>query len=355
MTGGQKRRKPEKASRRSRPWLRVAAWALGGMMLVAGTTAGIGWWRYTMPGPLLESRAIVIPHGGYASTVAVLQQADALRSTQLDRTVFLAALRLTRHDGQIHAAELAFPAHASIRTLLDVLRHGKPVLHPLTIPEGLTASQILTIVNAAPFLTGHVEALEEGTVLPETYRSLRETDRTALIARMQQAMQREVERVWQGRDTALILTTPQQLVILASVVEKETGVASERPRIARVFLNRLARGMKLQSDPTTIYALTKGVTPLGRPLTHADLAVASPYNTYVSTGLPPTPICVPGTAALEAVAHPATGDDLYFVASGNGEHRFAVSLDDHNRNVRALRTLRGTNGERHPTDQKPAQ
>nr|WP_242011456.1 endolytic transglycosylase MltG [Acetobacter fallax] len=326
---------------RRRLWRTVIAGVLGCGVL-AGAGAGAGYWRYTTPGPLPATTPLVIPPGGYASTIAALQRGGVLRDNPVDVDVFRAAILLTRHDGQLHAAELQFPAFASMRDILNVLRHGQPVRHPMTIPEGLTAKQILALVNEAPLLTGHAGLPGEGETLPQTYYYLRGMARAALVGRMKLAMQREVERVWEGRDPSLPLRDPEQLVILASIVEKETGLPEERPHVARVFLNRLRLGMKLQADPTTIYALTDGAGRLGRPLTHADMATQSPYNTYVTIGLPPAPICSPGLASLEAVAHPAQGDDLYFVASGDGAHRFTASLDEHNHNVEALRKVRGS-------------
>ncbi|WP_232091661.1 endolytic transglycosylase MltG [Acetobacter aceti] len=323
--------------RKRRPLLRIGAGLLAAVVLTGGAIGGAGWWRYTAPGPLPVAAALDIPHGGYASTIAALQQGHALSANGLDGYVFRAAIALTRDEGQLHAAELMFPAHASMRDILSVLRHGKPVLHQLTVPEGLTASQIMVLVQAAPFMKGTVAALGEGEALPETYSYLRDSDRTALVTRMKQAMQRQVEAVWKGRDPSIGLTDPTQMVTLASMVEKETGLPEERPRIARVFLNRLSKGMKLQSDPTTVYALNGGAGPLGRPLVRSDLAFQSPYNTYVTVGLPPGPICSPGLAALQAVAHPASGDELYFVATGSGGSHFASSLDEHNRNVSAFR------------------
>lgn len=332
----QKKRRTAPARKR-RSWLRTGAGVVAAVLLTGGAVTGAGWWRYTAPGPLSSPIALNIPHGGYASTIAALRQGQALSFGVMDDYIFRTAIALTRHEGQLHAAELMFPAHASMRDVLSVLRHGRPVVHQLTIPEGLTASQITALVEAAPFLKGGITSLAEGEALPETYSYLRDSDRAVLIGRMKQAMQRQVETVWNGRDPSIGLSDPAQLVTLASMVEKETGLPEERPRIARVFLNRLGKGMKLQSDPTTVYALNGGAGPLGRPLVHSDLMIQSPYNTYVSMGLPPGPICSPGVAALQAAAHPAAGDELYFVATGSGGSHFASSLDEHNRNVSALR------------------
>ncbi|MBB3881194.1 endolytic transglycosylase MltG [Acetobacter oeni] len=337
-TDGAKKQTAGKPRRRS--WPRRLAGLLAGSLLLGGSLAGVGYWRYVAPGPLPASTPLVIPPGGYTSTIAALQHGGAVRDNPVDTWLFQTAIILTRRDGQLHAAELQFPAMGSMRDILFVLRHGQPVRHPITIPEGLTAKQIAALVNDAPLLTGHLDVPPEGEVLPQTYNYLRDMPRTTLALRMKLAMQREVVRIWTSRVPSPELRDPEQLVILASIVEKETGLPEERPHVARVFLNRLRLGMKLQADPTTIYALTDGAGHLGRPLTHADMSIQSPYNTYVTAGLPPTPICSPGVAALEAVAHPAPGDDLYFVASGNGTHRFTASLDEHNHNVDALRALR---------------
>lgn len=345
---GKNRKKSPQPKKRFR-WGRL----LGGLLLFTGVSggalAGAGWWRYTMPGPLPASTVLVIPHGGYASTITALQHGQALEANPFDTFVFRAAIALTRKEGQIHAAELLFPAHASMRDLLNVLRHGKPVLHQLTIPEGLTARQITALLEAAPFLKGATPHLVEGEAFPETYSYTRDTDRAVIVARMKLAMKREVDAVWEKRDPSLSLKNPAELVTLASIVEKETGLPDERPHIAQVFLNRLKAGIRLQSDPTTIYAMNDGAGPLGRPLVRSDLAVQSPYNTYAVTGLPPGPICSPGMASLQAVAHPLTGDDLYFVATGNGGHNFAASLDEHNRNVAAFRKGRDSSA---PSEEK---
>jgi UPF0755 protein len=197
---------------------------------------------------------------------------------------------------------------------------------------------VLAEVAAAPTLTGPVPTdIAEGTIWPDTYFYSYGDSRAALVTRMTRAMTKELEALWARRIDGLPLKSPDQAVILASIVEKETGIASERTHVASVFYNRLKQGMKLQSDPTVIYAITKGEKPLGRPLSHADLDIVSPYNTYVVAGLPPGPIANPGQAAILAVLRPARTKDLYFVADGSGGHAFADNVTAHNRNVTRLR------------------
>ncbi|MCI1697511.1 MULTISPECIES: endolytic transglycosylase MltG [Acetobacter] len=315
-------------------------WSGGGVfVLVAGMglTAFSGWQSYTSPGPLSTDQDIVVPHGNYATTLSALQNAGVVPTNWWSSRVFSIALVLTRRDGQLHAAELHFPAYASIEQTLWILRHGKPVQHKLTIPEGLTAWQIQTLIQAAPLLTGDTPLPEEGSTLPQTYTYLRNSSRKDLLVHMQTSMAQTLKQVWAERESGLPLSNPQELLTLASVIEKETAQPDERPSVARVFYNRLQKNMKLQTDPTVIYAITQGKPPLDRPLTHTDLQTVSPYNTYVYTGLPPGPICSPGKAALEAAAHPAKGDMLYFVANGTGGHNFAATLGDHNHNVLLLR------------------
>ncbi len=273
---------------------------------------------------------------GVDAAIAALQHYRALPSGAAPRLAFRVAIVLTRRDGPIHAGELAFPAHASPRALLEVLRTGRPVQHALTIPEGLTAAQIATLLEDAGALSGATPVPQEGEVLPETYAYERGSSREALLGRMREAMRERLSAVWRARDPDLDLGTPAQLLTLASIVERETALAAERPLVARVFLNRLRLGMRLQSDPTVAYAASGGLG-LSRPLRHADLAQQNPYNTYAVAGLPPDAICAPGIASLRAVAHPAPGEALYFVADGSGGHAFASSLAEHQRNVARLR------------------
>jgi UPF0755 protein len=287
------------------------------------------------PGPLAESRDVVVPRGSVAQVAGALQQAGVIANP----IVFQAAVWTSAERGQLHAAELSFPAHASLRQVLTVLRTAKPVEHRLTIPEGLTAKQITALLNSTPAATGHVEVREEATLLPETYAYEYGTSRQALLSRARRALDRDLDQAWADRAPGLPLSTPYQALILASIVERETAVPEERPQIAAVYLNRLRRGMRLQADPTVAYAESDGAGSLDRPLSRADLDDPDPYNTYRHGGLPPGPICAPGLASIQAVLHPADSDALYFVADGNGTHAFARTAAEHDRNVAKWRAL----------------
>ena len=303
----------------------------------------------TRPGPLPQSADLVVSHGHLRDVALQLQRDRVLPAGDAQRLLFMALARLSARRGALHAAELRFPAHASMLDALAVLRHAKPVQHELTIPEGLTAAQIAELVAAAPALTGGFDLPAEGAVLPETYAFELGTSRAALLARMQAAMQRALAATWAGRDPSVPLARPEQMLALASIVERETGLAAERPLVAEVFLNRIRQSMRLQSDPTVSYGAGGGLGSLPRPLTRSDLAQPSPYNTYVIPGLPPGPISAPGLASLQAVAHPAIGDLLYFVANGTGGHAFAASLPDHLRNVAQFRAIEAARPGQTPT------
>ncbi|AHI24859.1 aminodeoxychorismate lyase [Komagataeibacter xylinus] len=317
----------------------LAAFGLVFLVLVlsALATAFVGMRHYEAPGPLTEQRTVVIPHGGTEQVLLTLQQAGIVDAGPLTRRVFEAATALTRVDGAFHAAELVFPAHASIQQVLFVLRHGRPVVHRLTVPEGLSAIQIANLLEHASYMDGSFPFPAEGAVMPLTYDYEWGMPRAQMLARMQRAMDRALDQAWEGREVDAAIMNRHDLLVLASMIERETGNPAERPIVARVFLNRLHQGMRLQSDPTVVYGLNQGAGPLGHALSHADLMQPTAYNTYVIAGLPPGPICSPGAAALEAAAHPAQGDQLYFVANGHGGHDFAATLGDHNRNVSAFR------------------
>jgi UPF0755 protein len=253
---------------------------------------------------------------------------------------FVAAAFLTGKKSELKAGEYLIPAHARPIDIVHLLASGKVIIHQVTIPEGLTVRQIIEVLKADPNLTGEIMILpEEGTLLPETYVYLLGESREKMLAQMQQAMIRALEATWKNRRQTTPLQTPNDLLVLASIVEKETGVPEERPQVAAVFLNRLKTGMKLQSDPTVIYGLTLGEKPLGRLLTLNDLKHQSPYNTYVIPALPPKPIACPGRKSLEAVINPSSSKDLYFVANGTGGHTFSATYDKHTQNVKEWRKI----------------
>ncbi|MFA6280037.1 MAG: endolytic transglycosylase MltG [Bdellovibrionales bacterium] len=284
-----------------------------------------------LPGPMKESKTVIIPRGSSVQEIAtLLDQNDVL----INPLLFRLASRLMAKD-QLKAGEYAFAVGMNVLDVTGALREGKTVLRQITAPEGLTSHEITTILQSASALTGTIKDVpREGSLMPETYRYSYGDSRESVIARMQSEARAMLEELWKNREETLPLKTPQDALILASIVEKETGKhASERPLVASVFINRMRSSMPLQSDPTVIYALTGGTGALGRTLTHADLMSSSPYNTYVNAGLPPTPICNPGRAALMAVLHPEKSDFLYFVADGTGGHAFAKTLTEHNKNV----------------------
>ncbi len=306
-------------------------------LLVGGATIGGLWVRSLpdRPGPLTEDRDVVIAPGGVAEVSETLQRAQVIDSPLR----FKVLVWLTQQEGSLRAAEFAFPAHASLRQVVTILRTARPVDHFVTIPEGLTASQVKAVLNRAQAAAGTVETIREGSVLPQTYAFERGLARTAILARAQAAMDRELDQVWSSRSADLPIASPRELLIVASIVERETSRDDERARVAAVYLNRLRIGMKLQADPTVVFAASGGSGVLDRKISRGDLDRDDPYNTYRNAGLPPGPICSPGGASLRAVAHPAKTDDLFFVADGQGGHVFSRTADAHARNVARWRSL----------------
>jgi UPF0755 protein len=284
---------------------------------------------YTTPGPLPQPADIVVPTGGSHEAAEALLHARAINHP----LIFRLAAYATHGQGPLHAGEFRFPAHASLAGVLDVLRHAAPVQHHVTIPEGLTGAQIAKILNAAATATGQVAPPVDGTVLPQTYDYLWGTPRREILQRATAAMQTELSTAWAGRAPGLPLATPEEALTLASIVQQETPLPAELPKVAGVYENRLRQGMKLQADPTVIYAASNGAQSGGKEITKADLELASPYNTYMNAGLPPGPICAPGAAALEAVLHPEVSDNMYFVATGHGGHVFSHFFKDQLRNI----------------------
>jgi len=309
--------------------MRAVLLIAGSLMLLAGGAGLYAVRSYDAPGPLQVANVVRVPRGGLDQVAEALVQEGVVRSPSALR----AAAIVTRGQGAIHAGELEFPAVASLRQVLEVLRTARPVQHRLTIPEGLTAAQVAMLLDRAPALEGNPAMPEEGRLLPETYAYERGTARAVLVERGRVALDRALEHNWAARNPAVPLDTPQDALILASIVERETARPEERPRIAAVFLNRLRRRMRLQSDPTVVYGASGGAGVLEHGLTKADLERSDPYNTYRIPGLPPGPISMPGLASLRAVTQPADTDELFFVADGSGGHVFARTAEEHLRNV----------------------
>jgi UPF0755 protein len=282
-----------------------------------------------IPGSLAETTTIIVPHGATVHEIAGIFDKNGII---INPFIFRLAARLVGHN-QLKSGEYEIPPHASAADIALMMLEGRSVIHLFTAAEGLTSAEIAKLLKDNPALFGDFKSPAEGSLLPESYRYSYGDTRTAVIARMQKAMQETLDELWPKRDPNLPIKTPAEAVIMASVIEKETGKATERPRIASVFYNRLRQNMRLQSDPTVIYAITQAKGPMDHGLNHDDLAFASPVNTYTSDGLPPQPICNPGRASLEAALHPETSDYLYFVADGTGGHVFAKTLAEHNMNV----------------------
>jgi UPF0755 protein len=310
------------------------------LLIIAGLGGGAWWYAHrawTAPGPLAEPAQIVVPRGG----TTIIAEALAERGVIADPRAFLAAVWLTRGEGAVRAAEFTFPARASLRDVLEILRKARPVQRRVTIPEGLTARQITAILERAEGLTGEMPEIAEGEILPETYSYQFGDTRAAVVRRAEQAMEQALAEIWAARQPGLPIATAREALILASIVERETGRGDERGRVAGVFINRLRRGMMLQSDPTAAYAAADGGL-LERPLTRADLDRDHPFNTYRIRGLPPGPIASPGRDSLRAVTRPEATDFLFFVADGTGGHAFARTLEEHNRNVARWREIERT-------------
>ena len=293
-----------------------------------------------LPGPHGVTVRVMLQSGASSRTIASnLAEAGVLRSGLL----FLLYVRVMGESVNLKAGEYDIPAGANMPAVLRVVTAGEIVLHSITIAEGLTSMQIVKLLRDEDVLAGKVTLPKEGTLLPETYKVARGTTRSALIARMQAAQKTALDELWRRRHKNLPFKTKREALILASIVERETGVGSERPLIAAVFVNRLKKRMRLQSDPTIIYGIVGGEGKLGRPIRRSEIRRKTPFNTYRINGLPPTPIANPGRASIGAVLNPADSKALYFVADGSGGHAFAETLDAHNKNVRRWRQIEKQN------------
>lgn len=292
---------------------------------------------FEQAGPLTAEKSVVVKRGQGSSAIAELLSREGAISND---KVFLIGLMLHDASSKLKAGEYRIEPRASMQQIMDKLIAGKSVQYKITIPEGLTTTQILARVDEQEILVGKVKkAVAEGSLLPDTYSFTRGTTRQEIINRMKSAQDKLLESVWPKRAEELPVSSPYEALILASIVEKETAVASERRQVASVFVNRLKRRMRLQSDPTIIYGLVGGQGTLGRPILKSDIAKPTPYNTYQIDGLPPTPIANPGKAAIAAVLNPAETRYLFFVADGTGGHTFASSLAEHNLNVSRWRQI----------------
>ncbi len=295
-------------------------------------------WSYQGPGPKAESgevTTVMLRRGaGVTEIASTLERAGVIGSS----AIFVAAAQLTGAGTSLKAGEYEFPSRASMARIMADIRDGKVVRHQITIPEGMTSKAAAEALAGIPELTGVAPEPPEGAILPETYQFERGEDRAAVLKRMMDARDELLAQLWRARQPGLPITSPEEAVILASIVEKETGIAEERPRVAAVFVNRLRQGMKLESDPTIIYGLTGG-KPLGRGLRASEMAQPNPYNTYQIPRLPPGPIANPGREALAAVLDPPQTTDLFFVADGTGGHVFAQTYEQHLKNVAQWRAI----------------
>jgi UPF0755 protein len=319
------------------------------VVLVSLAGAGIFYYAlstYQKPGPLEANTNFVVREGmGIASIADSLERNGIIEDARVFRyvtTVHLGYMGSSESRRSLKAGEYEIKAHATMQDVADILESGKSILYSVSMPEGLTVRQMTLRLAEDAVLEGDVPAdlPPEGSLMPDTYKFSRGTKRQEILSQMRSAQEKLVNQIWERRDPDLPIKTKEEFVILASIVEKETGKDDERAHVASVFFNRLQKGMRLQSDPTIVYGLFGGEgKPSDRPIFKSDLAKDTPYNTYRIKGLPPTPISNPGRAALEAVANPWRTKDLYFVADGTGGHVFAATLEEHNANVRRWRRI----------------
>jgi UPF0755 protein len=308
------------------------------LMIGAGVSYYYGRQILESAGPLKEDKVVNIPaRAGKRDISDALQKEGVIN---VNPWIFIGSVYALKASSDLKPGEYLFQKHASLRDVIGTIVEGKVVQHAITVPEGLTSEQIVARLSDNDIFAGSVREIpREGTLLPETYKFPRGTTRDQVVQRMQQTQKRVLAEIWERRNPDIPVKSPEQLITLASIVEKETGRADERSRVAAVFTNRLRQKIKLQSDPTIIYGLVGGRGTLGRPIKRSEITAPSPYNTYVIEGLPPGPISNPGRASLEATANPARTRDLFFVADGTGGHTFTETYDAHQKNVAKLRAM----------------
>ena len=333
---------PPKRSERARNPFVVIGNAIITILILLMIGAGVAYYygKQTLEsaGPLREDRVVNIPaRAGKRDISDVLQREGVIN---VNPWIFIGSVYALKASSDLKPGEYLFQKHASLRDVIGTMVEGKVVQHSITFPEGLTSEQIVARLTDADIFTGGVREIpREGTLLPDTYKFPRGTPRDQVIQRMQQTQKRVLAEIWERRNPDIPIKSLEQLITLASIVEKETGRADERSRVAAVFTNRLRQKIKLQSDPTIIYGLVGGKGTLGRPIKRSEISQPSPYNTYVIEGLPPGPISNPGRASLDATANPARTRDLFFVADGTGGHTFTETYDAHQKNVAKLRAM----------------
>jgi len=330
---------------------------LGIMLVVLFSLVWLaGFVTYRLPGPLMADKIIVIEAGKGSEGIADQLLAEGI--IRGPKWFFLAAITVTGQRGILKAGEYEFTPGQRMAEVVRKLAIGEVVVHKITIIEGSTVFAAMEQIRTAEGLSGPMPpAPPEGTLFPDTYFFSRGDSRLVLVTRMQEESRKALHEIWADRNENLPpeISNESALLTIASIVEKETAVPAERERIAGVFANRLRRNMKLQSDPTVVYALTNGQRELGRELNLNDLQTQSPYNTYVAPALPPGPICIPSRASLRAAAHPEVNDYFYFVANGRGGHAFAKDLAEHNQNVLNWRRIQSEERLRQATDGRQGQ
>jgi UPF0755 protein len=330
---------PPKRKKRSEGLSRLSgllSFALIAAVIVLGAF-GFAMIEARKPGPLTADTILLIAREDDGGSIP-----DQLANAKIIESPlwFNLTLLLDGNRGKLKRGEYLFKAHMSLRETEDVLISGKVVLHKVTIPEGLTSDQVVQRLRDNDVFVGDIKEIpREGSILPETYEFERGVSRVKILSTMESAQAKTLDEIWKKRAPDLPIKSPGELVTLASIVEKETGKADERPHVAGVFINRLQKRMKLESDPTIVYGLVGGKGTLGHSISRSELQQATPYNTYIIEGLPPGPITNPGKAAMEAVANPLHTQDLFFVADGTGGHAFAETLDQHQKNVQRWRQI----------------